>query len=52
MSIFSSVDLGVDLGTSNVLIYVDGKGVVIRDPSVVAVLSSVNGEKVTVTAMK
>lgn len=31
-----SKDLGVDLGTSNVLIYVDGKGVVIREPSVVA----------------
>ena len=32
-----SHDLGVDLGTSNVLIYVDGKGVVVREPSVVAV---------------
>ena len=30
-------DLGVDLGTSNVLIYVDGKGIVVREPSVVAV---------------
>ena len=36
MQFFSS-DLGVDLGTSNVLIYVDGKGVTIREPSVVAV---------------
>ena len=34
---FFSNDLGIDLGTSNVLIYVDGKGVVIREPSVVAV---------------
>lgn len=32
-----SHDLGVDLGTSNVRIYVDGKGVVAREPSVVAV---------------
>ena len=32
-----SQDLGIDLGTANVLIYVDGKGVVIREPSVVAV---------------
>ena len=32
-----SHDLGIDLGTANVLIYVDGKGVVIREPSVVAV---------------
>ena len=34
---FFSNDLGVDLGTSNVLINVDGKGLVIREPSVVAV---------------
>ena len=34
---FFTSDLGVDLGTSNVLIYVEGKGVVIREPSVVAV---------------
>ena len=32
-----SHDLGVDLGTANVLIYVDGQGVVVREPSVVAV---------------
>lgn len=32
MSLFSmfSNDLGVDLGTSNVLIYADGKGIVVR----------------------
>ena len=34
---FFSNDLGVDLGTSNVLIYAEEKGVVIREPSVVAV---------------
>ena len=33
---FYSNDLGIDLGTANVLINVDGKGVVIREPSVVA----------------
>ena len=32
-----SNDLGVDLGNSNVLIYADGKGLVVREPSVVAV---------------
>ena len=39
MSLFSmfSNDLGVDLGTCNVLIYADGKGLVVREPSVVAV---------------
>lgn len=34
---FFNNDLGVDLGTSNVLIYADGKGLVVREPSVVAV---------------
>lgn len=34
---FFSNDLGVDLGTSNVLIYSEGSGIVIREPSVVAV---------------
>ena len=38
MQLFSN-DLGVDLGTSNVLIYADGKGLVVREPSVVAVLN-------------
>ncbi len=37
MSLFFSNDLGVDLGTSNVLIYTDGKGIVVKEPSVVAV---------------
>ena len=32
-----SNDLGVDLGRSNVLIYADGKGLVVREPCVVAV---------------
>ena len=35
--IFFSRDLGVDLGTANVLIYQEGKGIVLREPSVVAV---------------
>jgi len=34
-SLFSH-DIGIDLGTSNVLVWVKGKGVVIREPSVVA----------------
>lgn len=29
-------DLGIDLGTANTLVYVKGKGVVVREPSVVA----------------
>src|SRR4051794_25683385 len=29
-------DLGIDLGTANTLVYVKGKGIVLREPSVVA----------------
>ena len=36
MSVFSP-KLGIDLGTTNVLVFVPGKGVVINEPSVVAV---------------
>ncbi|HHY21822.1 MAG TPA: rod shape-determining protein, partial [Bacilli bacterium] len=32
-----SKDLGIDLGTANTLVYVKGKGVVLREPSVVAI---------------
>ena len=34
--LFFSRDLGIDLGTSNVLIYAAGRGVVLREPSVIA----------------
>ena len=30
-------DIGIDLGTANVLCYVEGRGIVLREPSVVAV---------------
>lgn len=30
-------DIGIDLGTASVLIYVQGKGIVLREPSVVAI---------------
>ncbi len=32
-----SKDIGIDLGTANTLVYVKGKGIVLREPSVVAV---------------
>lgn len=32
-----SRDLGIDLGTANVLVYEEGRGIVLREPSVVAV---------------
>ena len=34
---FFSRDLGIDLGTANTLVYVRGKGIVISEPSVVAI---------------
>ena len=36
MGIFSK-DIGIDLGTANTLVYVKGKGIVVREPSVVAI---------------
>lgn len=30
-------ELGIDLGTANILVYLKGKGIVLREPSVVAV---------------
>lgn len=32
-----SKDIGIDLGTANTLVYMRGKGIIIREPSVVAV---------------
>ncbi|MEK9176268.1 MAG: rod shape-determining protein, partial [Patescibacteria group bacterium] len=32
-----SHDIGIDLGTANTLVWVRGKGIVIREPSVVAI---------------
>ncbi|AID44358.1 Rod shape-determining protein MreB [Candidatus Arthromitus sp. SFB-mouse-Japan] len=32
-----SKDMGIDLGTANTLVYVKGKGIVLREPSVVAI---------------
>ena len=34
---FFNRDIGIDLGTANTLVYVQGKGIVMREPSVVAV---------------
>src|SRR6476620_9927972 len=32
-----SNDVGIDLGTANTLVYLRGKGIVVREPSVVAI---------------
>ena len=31
-----STDIGIDLGTASILVYIKGKGVVLKEPSVVA----------------
>ena len=41
---FLSTDMAIDLGTANTLVYVTGKGVVLNEPSVVAV-TIVNGKE-------
>ena len=30
-------DIGIDLGTANILIYVKGQGIILNEPSVVAI---------------
>lgn len=47
-SLFSN-DMGVDLGTANTLVYVKGQGIVLREPSVVA-LDKDTGEVLSVGA--
>lgn len=43
MGIFGmSRDMGIDLGTANTLVYLKGKGIVLREPSVVAVNKNTN----------
>ena len=39
---FFSRDIGIDLGTANTLVYLKGKGIVMREPSVVAVDTKTN----------
>ncbi len=38
-SLFGSHDMGIDLGTANTLVHVKGRGIVLREPSVVAIKS-------------
>ena len=39
---FFTTDIGIDLGTSTVLVYVKDKGIVLREPSVVAIDNNTN----------
>ena len=47
---FNSVDIGIDLGTANILVYIKGKGIVFDEPSVVAINKSKN--KITKAKIK
>lgn len=44
LGIFSN-DLAIDLGTANTLVYLRGKGIVVSEPSVVAVQKDASGTK-------
>ncbi|HEX5177017.1 MAG TPA: rod shape-determining protein [Chthoniobacteraceae bacterium] len=42
LSNYFSTDIGIDLGTANTLVYVRNRGIVLREPSVVAVHAGTN----------
>ncbi len=42
--IFKSNDIGIDLGTSNILVAIKGKGIILNEPSVVAIKNNTNTE--------
>ena len=45
---FSSIlseDMGLDLGTANTLVYVKGKGIILNEPSVVAIATDAKNNK-------
>ncbi|MBU2341059.1 MAG: rod shape-determining protein, partial [Alphaproteobacteria bacterium] len=41
---FGSQNMAIDLGTANTLVYVEGQGIVLNEPSVVAI-ETINGTK-------
>ncbi|MGG1664196.1 rod shape-determining protein [Brevibacillus sp. NRS-1366] len=45
-------DLGIDLGTANTLVFVKGKGIVVREPSVVAIRTNNNSIEAVGNAAK
>ena len=49
--IFGSLDMSIDLGTANCLIYIKGQGIVLDEPSVVAVKTNRGNNDAVVTAV-
>ena len=52
-----SKEIGIDLGTANILIYVKGEGIVVNEPSVVTINTETNkpiavGEAVSYTHLQ
>ncbi len=48
---FLGSDVGIDLGTVNVVVYVKGKGIVVNEPSVIAVRQSHRGGRKEILAV-
>ena len=46
-----SHDMAVDLGTSNTLVYVKGRGILLNEPSVVAITETEDGTKKEILAV-
>ncbi|MCB0411868.1 MAG: rod shape-determining protein, partial [Bdellovibrionales bacterium] len=44
ISEYFSNDIAIDLGTANTLVYAKGRGIILDEPSVVAVQKNVNGQ--------
>ena len=51
VSDYFSNDIAIDLGTANTLVYVKGKGIIINEPSVVAVQKNYRGMQNKVLAV-
>jgi len=47
-----STDMAIDLGTANTLVYVKGQGIVLNEPSVVAILNSDGKNKVLAVGLE
>jgi len=47
-----SVDMAIDLGTANTLVYVPGRGIVLNEPSVVAITKEQSGNKVLAVGLE
>ena len=49
---FFTQNIGMDLGTSNTLVYVDSKGIIVEEPSVVAIMVDTNSVRAVGTEAK